>query len=196
MVRVGCACLLTLACVYVLGTSAAVQRTVVLRTVSSTPARLAIDLARLVASSIAPRTRPQLRHRRIRRRLVLMALMCLVLGGLGGVLAATATRTEPAAARFIPPREAGVRLLAARPERQAHQPRGRAREGDRADIHLLDTAAISARPRATTSRPRCETGRRRRRRRLHRQRRPGRRHGGARARLDRAAPDGERRAST
>lgn len=32
--------------------------------------------------------------------------MCLVLGGLGGVLAATATRTEPAAARFIPPREA------------------------------------------------------------------------------------------
>jgi protein SCO1 len=34
-----------------------------------------------------------------------MALMCLVLGGLGGVLAATATRTEPAAARFVPPRE-------------------------------------------------------------------------------------------
>jgi cytochrome oxidase Cu insertion factor (SCO1/SenC/PrrC family) len=39
------------------------------------------------------------------RRLVLMALMCLILGGLGGVLAATATHTEPAAARFIPPRE-------------------------------------------------------------------------------------------
>jgi protein SCO1/2 len=39
------------------------------------------------------------------RRLVLMALMCLVLGGIGGVFAATATRTEPAAARFIPPRE-------------------------------------------------------------------------------------------
>jgi cytochrome oxidase Cu insertion factor (SCO1/SenC/PrrC family) len=34
-----------------------------------------------------------------------MALMCLVIGGLGGVLAATTTRTEPAAARFIPPRE-------------------------------------------------------------------------------------------
>ena len=31
--------------------------------------------------------------------------MCLVLGALGGVLAATATRTEPAAARFVPPRE-------------------------------------------------------------------------------------------
>jgi cytochrome oxidase Cu insertion factor (SCO1/SenC/PrrC family) len=30
--------------------------------------------------------------------------MCLVLGGLGGVFAATATRPEPAAARFIPPR--------------------------------------------------------------------------------------------
>jgi protein SCO1/2 len=39
------------------------------------------------------------------RRLVLMALMCLFLGGIGGVFAATATRTEPAAARFIPPRE-------------------------------------------------------------------------------------------
>jgi protein SCO1/2 len=38
------------------------------------------------------------------RRLVLLALMCLVLGGIGGVFAATATRTEPAAARFIPPR--------------------------------------------------------------------------------------------
>lgn len=34
-----------------------------------------------------------------------MALMCLVLGGIGGVFAATATHTEPAAARFIPPRE-------------------------------------------------------------------------------------------
>jgi protein SCO1/2 len=31
--------------------------------------------------------------------------MCLVLGALGGVFAATATRTEPAAARFVPPRE-------------------------------------------------------------------------------------------
>jgi protein SCO1/2 len=39
------------------------------------------------------------------RRLTLMALMCLVLGALGGVLAATATRTEPAAARFVPPRQ-------------------------------------------------------------------------------------------
>ena len=39
------------------------------------------------------------------RRLVLVALMCLVLGALGGVLAATATRPEPAAARFVPPRE-------------------------------------------------------------------------------------------
>jgi protein SCO1/2 len=34
-----------------------------------------------------------------------MALMCLVLGGIGGIFAATATRPEPAAARFIPPRE-------------------------------------------------------------------------------------------
>ena len=39
------------------------------------------------------------------RRLVLIALMCLILGALGGVLAATTTRTEPAAARFVPPRE-------------------------------------------------------------------------------------------
>ena len=31
--------------------------------------------------------------------------MCLVLGALGGVLAATATRPEPVAARFVPPRE-------------------------------------------------------------------------------------------
>src|SRR4051812_10648251 len=31
--------------------------------------------------------------------------MCLALGALGGVFAATATRSEPAAARFIPPRE-------------------------------------------------------------------------------------------
>ena len=36
---------------------------------------------------------------------MLVALMCLVLGALGGVLAATATRPEPAAARFVPPRE-------------------------------------------------------------------------------------------
>jgi protein SCO1/2 len=40
------------------------------------------------------------------RRLVLLALMCLVLGGLGGVLAATATRPDPPAERFVPPREA------------------------------------------------------------------------------------------
>jgi protein SCO1/2 len=39
------------------------------------------------------------------RRLVLVALMCLVLGALGGVFAATATKPEPAAARFVPPRE-------------------------------------------------------------------------------------------
>jgi protein SCO1/2 len=39
------------------------------------------------------------------RRLVLVALMCLVLGGLGGVFAATSTRSQPAAARFVPPRE-------------------------------------------------------------------------------------------
>jgi cytochrome oxidase Cu insertion factor (SCO1/SenC/PrrC family) len=31
--------------------------------------------------------------------------MCLVLGALGGVLTATATRTEPVQARFVPPRE-------------------------------------------------------------------------------------------
>jgi protein SCO1/2 len=39
------------------------------------------------------------------RRLVLLALMCLVLGGLGGVFAATATKPAPAATRFVPPRE-------------------------------------------------------------------------------------------
>ena len=32
--------------------------------------------------------------------------MCLVLGGLGGVFAATATEPAPAAARFVPPRAA------------------------------------------------------------------------------------------
>lgn len=40
------------------------------------------------------------------RRLVLLALMCLILGALGGVLAASATRSDPVAERFIPPREA------------------------------------------------------------------------------------------
>jgi cytochrome oxidase Cu insertion factor (SCO1/SenC/PrrC family) len=45
------------------------------------------------------------------RRLVLVALMCLVLGALGGVLAATATRPEPAAARFVPPREPAFDFL-------------------------------------------------------------------------------------
>jgi protein SCO1/2 len=40
------------------------------------------------------------------RRLALVALMCLVLGGIGGVFAATATRPAPAATRFIPPRQA------------------------------------------------------------------------------------------
>ena len=40
------------------------------------------------------------------RRLVLLAAMCLVLGALGGLFAATATRRQPAAARFVPPREA------------------------------------------------------------------------------------------
>ena len=39
------------------------------------------------------------------RRLALIALMCLILGALGGALAATATRTEPVEARFLPPRE-------------------------------------------------------------------------------------------
>jgi protein SCO1/2 len=38
------------------------------------------------------------------RRLVLLALMCLVLGALGGVIAATATKPAPAATRFVPPR--------------------------------------------------------------------------------------------
>jgi cytochrome oxidase Cu insertion factor (SCO1/SenC/PrrC family) len=38
------------------------------------------------------------------RRLVLAALMCLVLGGLGGVLAATTTRAGRAPAHFVPPR--------------------------------------------------------------------------------------------
>ncbi|MDA0168019.1 SCO family protein [Solirubrobacter taibaiensis] len=41
-----------------------------------------------------------------RHRLLLVALMCLVLGGLGGAFAATATRTDPVQTRFIPPREA------------------------------------------------------------------------------------------
>jgi protein SCO1/2 len=39
------------------------------------------------------------------RRLVLLALMCLVLGALGGVLAATATNPAPARTRFVPPSE-------------------------------------------------------------------------------------------
>jgi protein SCO1/2 len=40
------------------------------------------------------------------RRLALMALMCLLLGGLGGLLVATVQRPEPTRARFVPPREA------------------------------------------------------------------------------------------
>ena len=39
------------------------------------------------------------------RRLSLAALLCLILGGLGGLLAAMAVRPEPVRARFIPPRE-------------------------------------------------------------------------------------------
>jgi cytochrome oxidase Cu insertion factor (SCO1/SenC/PrrC family) len=36
---------------------------------------------------------------------VLVALMCLILGGLGGVLVATTTGADPVQARFVPPRE-------------------------------------------------------------------------------------------
>jgi protein SCO1/2 len=39
------------------------------------------------------------------RRLVLTALMCLVLGALGGLLVATVATPEPARPRFAPPRE-------------------------------------------------------------------------------------------
>jgi len=39
-------------------------------------------------------------------KLVLTALMCLVLGGLGGLLMSTVKSPEPARARFTPPREA------------------------------------------------------------------------------------------
>jgi cytochrome oxidase Cu insertion factor (SCO1/SenC/PrrC family) len=45
------------------------------------------------------------------RRLALLALMCLVLGALGGVLAATATRSAPAAVRFVPPHEPAYDFL-------------------------------------------------------------------------------------
>jgi cytochrome oxidase Cu insertion factor (SCO1/SenC/PrrC family) len=38
-------------------------------------------------------------------KLVLTALMCLVLGGLGGLLMSTVRTPEPARARFTPPRE-------------------------------------------------------------------------------------------
>jgi cytochrome oxidase Cu insertion factor (SCO1/SenC/PrrC family) len=41
------------------------------------------------------------------RRLVLLVLMCLVLGGLGGVLTAQFKQPAPAAARFIPPASPG-----------------------------------------------------------------------------------------
>ena len=41
------------------------------------------------------------------RRLALMAAMCLVLGALGGVLAANLKQPPPAAARFIPPAAPG-----------------------------------------------------------------------------------------
>jgi protein SCO1/2 len=40
------------------------------------------------------------------RRLALMFLLCALLGGLGGLLAATVSSPEPARARFTPPREA------------------------------------------------------------------------------------------
>jgi protein SCO1/2 len=38
-------------------------------------------------------------------RLALIALMCLVIGALGGLLTASLTRSEPVEARFVPPRE-------------------------------------------------------------------------------------------
>ena len=52
-----------------------------------------------VSAQQAPRQPSQL------RRLSLAALLCLILGGLGGLLAAAVARPEPARARFIPPRE-------------------------------------------------------------------------------------------
>jgi protein SCO1/2 len=42
------------------------------------------------------------------RRLVLMFLMCLLLGGLAGLLVATVQRSAPARMRFTPPREPAV----------------------------------------------------------------------------------------
>jgi protein SCO1/2 len=39
------------------------------------------------------------------RRLSLTALLCLILGGLGGLLASAVARPDPARGRFIPPRE-------------------------------------------------------------------------------------------
>ena len=41
------------------------------------------------------------------RRMALIAVMCLVLGGLGGAIAATTARDDPLQERFIPPREPG-----------------------------------------------------------------------------------------
>ena len=44
------------------------------------------------------------------RRLALVALMCLVLGGVGGVLTATLVRAPSVHARFVPPREPAHRI--------------------------------------------------------------------------------------
>src|SRR5689334_3009222 len=37
--------------------------------------------------------------------MALLALLCLALGGLGGILVASATGADPVQARFVPPRE-------------------------------------------------------------------------------------------
>ena len=57
-----------------------------------------------------------------RRRFLLAAAFCLVLGGLGGLLAAAVEPTPaPARYRFVPPRGPGVRLHAEGPGRAARR---------------------------------------------------------------------------
>ena len=103
----GFACLLTMSCVYAAQRRARQHRAgpVPYIVPSRPPIGAGTPWPVSWPSPIAPTARSGAARITPVRRLLLMALMCLVLGGLGGVLAATATRPTPVAARFMPPRE-------------------------------------------------------------------------------------------
>ena len=116
----------------------------------------AIDLRRLVAlldrtDDLEHDTKPATPV----RRLVLLALMCLALGGLGGVFAATATKPDARPRRASSPRarrpttsRCATRTASARASRTRAARSSRSRSS-------TPPAATSARPRGATSRPRC-----------------------------------------